>query len=223
MTFTNMHPYRHTTFSRHACERVVERLTMEPDEVVDLLDWGLAVKIGEEKGTRRIHRLFYSHDDHQCFIAIQDEKTRTIVTILPVDYYATLAWKIPKPSFEEAEKLVSCGTDAKPKTAATLDKDSTIGQAARRSFKITGTLMNLQKRPRFVNLGSWPAEAYDGLTSQLLQDTRFLQEMQSKLHVKRQPDEYVVGLVIRLGRKGEDVWVAVEDDGTEQVCPMSHG
>ena len=79
----------YSQFSFHAYERVIERLTMEPDEVAELLDWDLAVRIGEEKGTNRIHRLFYSREDFQCFIAVQDEKSRTIVTILPVDYYET--------------------------------------------------------------------------------------------------------------------------------------
>ena len=61
----------HINISKHAAQRIAERLTMEPGEVADQLDWDLAINIGEEKGTRRIHRLFYSPEDAQCFVAIQ--------------------------------------------------------------------------------------------------------------------------------------------------------
>ena len=97
-----------TAFSRHACERLAERLAAEPDEIADQLDWDLAVNIGGEKGTKRIYRLFFSREDHQCFVAIQDEKTRTVVTILPVDYFERIAYRIPQPFLIEAEQLVSC-------------------------------------------------------------------------------------------------------------------
>lgn len=207
----------HTNFSRHAYERVLERLTMELDEVADLLDWDLAVKIGDEKGTRRIHRLFYSQDDHQCFIAIQDEKTKTVVTILPVDYYETLVAKIPQPSLQEAERLVSCPPEAKPKKVATAPADVPDKPKVPRSFKINGTFMNPQRGPRTVNLGSWPAENHGGSIARLLQDAQFFAAVRNNLNGKIMPEEYLVGLIIRLGKRGEEVWVNIEDEGSEPI------
>ena len=207
----------HTNFSRHAYERVLERLTMELDEVADLLDWDLAVKIGDEKGTRRIHRLFYSHDDHQCFIAIQDGKTKTVVTILPVDYYETLVAKIPQPSLVEAERLVSCPPEAKPKKVVTAPADVSGKPKVPRSFKIQVTFVNLHRGSRTVNLGSWPAESHGGSIARLLQDTQFFEAMRNRVNEEIQPDEYAARLLIRLGKRGEEVWVNIEDEGSEPI------
>jgi hypothetical protein len=194
---------------------------MEPDEVADILDWDLVVKIGEEKGTRRIHRLFYSQDDYQCFVAIQDEKTKTVVTILPVDYYETLAWKIPRSSLGEAERLVSSQPEKANKQTVAALSDSTKEAIPKlpSSFKISGTLINVHLKPRTMNLGSWPAAAYAGSIAKLLQDVQFFQQIQSRLTPKKQPDEYLVGLAIRLGKNGEIVWVDMEDDGLAQISP----
>ena len=210
-----------TQFSFHAYERVIERLTMEPDEVAALLDWDLAVKIGVEKGTNRIHRLFYSKEDFQCFIAIQDEKSRTIVTILPVDYFETLAYKIPKTLLDEAEQLVS--DRAKPAAAVKVTppkKDKPVHIAQTPSvFKIQATVSGFPWKPRNFNLGSWPALKCGGSIARLLQDADFAQEMQSKIKLKKRPDEYAVGLLIRLGKNGEPVWVNVEEDSEGNCNP----
>jgi hypothetical protein len=217
-------------FSNHACERGVERLAMDLDEVGDLLDWNLAIKIGEEKGTHRLHRLFHSPEDRQCFIAIQDEKSKTVVTILPVDYYETLVAKIPPSLLAEAEQLVSCPAPAKPPEKP---KEITVPPAAKppekaneitpppvakpvaeppvlRSFKVIGTLMNVQGKSRTVNLGPWPAQDYENSTDQLLQDTRFLEAMRVKLNENASLEEYAVGLLIKLGKKDVGVWVKVD-------------
>ena len=66
-----------------------------------------------------------------------------------------------------------------------------------------------------MNLGSWPTQAYGGSTVRLLQDPQFFQEMQKKIDLKKQPQEYVVGLAIRVRSKGEPTWVNIEDDGSQ--------
>jgi hypothetical protein len=200
--------HRPTTFSRHAFQRAGERLTMESQEIGDLLDWDLAVKVGEEDGTRRVHRLFYSSEDMQCFVAIQDEKTKTIVTILPVDYYETPAWKIPRVLLDEAEQKVSW--QAKP-SAPEAEKGSVDTQHGSSNagtvFKLSGTLVVSAWQPRIANLGSWPSAPYGGIIARLLGDNRFHDEMRTRLAAKRREGEFVVGLTVRHGRKGDMVWV----------------
>lgn len=214
-----------THFSLHAYERVVERLTLESSEVADLLDRDLAVKIGEEKGTRRIHRLFYSHEDRQCFIAIQDEKYRTVVTILPVDYYENLAHKIPPSLLAEAEQMISESTKPEPQaeTAAPRAKAGTEQQKAT-VFKIRGMAMNMQRKPRTFNLGSWPIANHDGSPTRLIQDREFTAEILKRANEKKMPDEYLVGFVIRLGNHGEEFWLAVNEDenGLCDLSPKGH-
>jgi len=67
----------HSNFSIRALERVEEKPSMSEEEVGDLLGYNLAVKIAEEKDTNRVHLLFYSPNDFQCFVAVQDVQTKT--------------------------------------------------------------------------------------------------------------------------------------------------
>jgi hypothetical protein len=80
-----------TSFTRHACSRASELLSLSTSEIADILDWDLAVDIGVDNGTNRVHRLFYSSLDGICFVAIQDSKTKAVVTILPLDYHENIS------------------------------------------------------------------------------------------------------------------------------------
>lgn len=97
----------HTKLTRHALLRVLERLHMKPEEVPLLLDWGLGVRIGDEPETQRTHWLFYSREDQECFVAVRDERTRYIITVLPIEFHENLAWKVSMESMREAARLVS--------------------------------------------------------------------------------------------------------------------
>ena len=75
------------SFSRHAFCRVTERLSMTHEDLASIINHELTVNIGHEKGNNRDHKLFFSSKDKMCFVAIQDRKTGTVVTILPIDYH----------------------------------------------------------------------------------------------------------------------------------------
>jgi hypothetical protein len=197
-----------TSFSRHAYQRVDERLTMEPSDLADLLNWDLAVRIGAEEGTNRVHRLFYSHDDHQCFVAVQDELTGTVVTILPVDYYEQLAWRISEDVQEEARVKVSrrAAPSATGATRVPPDEPNSSGR-----FRITGTFRDLHNRPKVASLGTWPSAPYDRSILSLLQDEQFFREMKSRFTQRRGPDIRLLGVSIQTGpRNLRSVWVGVE-------------
>ena len=197
-----------THFSRHAYDRVIERLTMEPSDVAALLDWDLAVRVGEEKGTNRVHRLFYSHDDDQYFVCVQDERTSTIVTILPVDYYESMNWRIPISLLDEARSKVSSQASASlaPKSredavrlashklAESLDAPKVSGIPI--VFRISGVYLDEQNRQKSVNLSSWPSEEYGRSVARLLQDDRFFAEMWSRFLTKKGTEVHFVGLTI---------------------------
>jgi hypothetical protein len=197
------------SFSHHAYRRAYERLSMEPDEVAALLERDLTITIGKEKGSRRIHRLFYSCDDNLCFVAIQDEKTKTVVTILPIDYYANLFWTVPQSLMKEAIELVSSDhykfeiTDT---MQGTLRQDIELP----RLFKIRGTYLTREGSQESVALGSWPTETYNGSFVKIFKDDKFYQEMQNRFNQKKHAADYLLGLVIRLGNKGDLIWVDLE-------------
>jgi hypothetical protein len=71
-----------TTFTAHAFVRVFERLHMSPEEVSAALDSDQCTPLGFEHRTDKMHLLFYSPDDDECFVAVRDEATREVITIL---------------------------------------------------------------------------------------------------------------------------------------------
>ena len=75
-----------TTFTTHASQRVDERLHITTKEIAEILDSGTCTPIGLEHRSKRMHILFYSNDDDECFVAVRDELTKEVVTILPTNF-----------------------------------------------------------------------------------------------------------------------------------------
>jgi hypothetical protein len=96
----------YTTFSTHALERVSERLSMRHEELAFVLDEGLALDIGREQKNQRMHRLFYSPGDGQCFVAIQDTDKGTVITVLPIDYHNQICWAVSVGAQKKAKALI---------------------------------------------------------------------------------------------------------------------
>jgi hypothetical protein len=83
--------------------RLNERLSLCAKEVSSLIQENKAIPIGQEK--RRIHYLLFSQPDQECFVAVLDEKTREIITILPIDYHNR--WKISLELVLQAQGLTT--------------------------------------------------------------------------------------------------------------------
>jgi len=83
-----------THFTHHAFDRITERTKLSCEDISFILDNKLVVNMGCKPGMPRQHLLFYSDLDDEYFVAIQDEMSGTIVTILPLEYHANLAWKV---------------------------------------------------------------------------------------------------------------------------------
>ena len=94
-----------THFSRHAFERIEQRTKLSCEEIARILDRKLALNTGRKPGFNRNHLLFYSAPDDDFYVAIQDGLTGTIVTVLPLDYHANLAWNIPLEDCIKAKEL----------------------------------------------------------------------------------------------------------------------
>ncbi|TSA39060.1 MAG: hypothetical protein D4R63_09930, partial [Methylococcaceae bacterium] len=96
-----------TNFSFHAFGRILGRISMSYIELADLLDANLFLNIGQEANSNRVHKLFYSAKDNICFVAIQDIKTGTVVTVLPIDYHENISWAISIEAQNQAKKLIT--------------------------------------------------------------------------------------------------------------------
>ena len=82
-----------TKLTEHALMRLSERTSMSPQSLCGILDGDEFVSLGAEKDSNRLSKLFFSKDNEQFFIAIQDENTRHVVTILTIEYWHNLSEK----------------------------------------------------------------------------------------------------------------------------------
>ena len=80
--------------SSHAAKRIFQRTSIDSLELMKLLDNGACVNIGQIAGSSRRHLLFFSQKDKFYYVAIQDERSGKIITILPPAYHKNSAWKI---------------------------------------------------------------------------------------------------------------------------------
>ena len=183
-----------TSFTRHAWSRVIDRLSLAPSEVAALLDYDLAVPIGSRGG--RLHRLFYSAPDRQCFVAIQDEENAAILTVLPIDYHESCAWPVSPTAQREAEGLLR----ERPVPAAD-GIDSLDGDAAS-VFRVGCYFRDGQGTVRPAYLGTLPAEQFSREVNRLLEDDSALDEIQRRASDKRRMGEVVLKAFVRLGRRG---------------------
>jgi hypothetical protein len=82
-----------TKFTQHALMRLNERTSISPQSLGLILDSEEFIVLGKEKDNNRLSKLFFSRGDDQFFIAIQDEKSRDVVTILTIEYWHNLSEK----------------------------------------------------------------------------------------------------------------------------------
>ena len=94
-------------FTKHALERLDERTGMSKEDLEQIYKTGKILPIGEEKSSKKIHELFYSHFVDQCFISIRDQNNSEIITVLPVDYHNNCAWKVDQNTQAMMKKMCS--------------------------------------------------------------------------------------------------------------------
>jgi hypothetical protein len=190
-----------TSYTRHAWSRVLERLSLGPAEVADLLDWSLAVDIGVEPGTNRVHRLFFSAPDGVCFVAVQDQKYGAVVTLLPVDFHEKIAWQVSLSAQETARGLAAPGQCPAPRIDA-VPAVAPSAAASPRVFRVGAYVWTTTGLLRAVNLGSWPRQPYDDQVAKLLEDDAFFRVLDERLAAKGVEDQEVDTFFVRLGQDG---------------------
>lgn len=186
-----------TSLTIHAYERVSERLTLPPEEIIELLDANKCVVLRFDPYTEIIYRLFYSRTDQKCFVAVQDATTGQVLTVLPDDFYSKA---VPPRAKEMAKRL-----------HWTLPSNQTFHQELRgKVFTIRATIEEGGWYHRKVSLGDWPADPYLGKVEALLDDDVFFPALHERLKSKGFTAAAVTGLTIVLGRLGVEFVVAGE-------------
>jgi len=196
-------------FSFHAYERVLGRISMSHKELAELLDADLAIDIGQESGTNRSHKLFYSTRDKMCFVAIQDVKTGTVVTLLPIDYHENICWVVSIDVQKQAKELVT-NDEATTSDKKILDTNATV-------FRISVNAVDYYgKYLKTMNLGSWPCGPYEHSIDSLIEDRKFVDYIVEQINKKRCEVEkdrpiYLPTVAIRIGSKGDPVFFSTSE------------
>lgn len=192
-----------TNFSFHAYKRGHGRLSMTHSALAEILDMDLAINIGNESNNNRVHKLFYSEHDNMCFVAIQDIKVGTVITVLPIDYHENISWAVSIESQSQAKKLIV-------KDEAPFINESQILNTNASVFRISANIADDYGRYiTTVNIGSWPCEPYEYSIDTLIDD--LVSRINKKRPVNKDIEEFIYTIAIRLGRKGEPVYFSTSD------------
>ena len=191
-----------TSYSRHAWSRVLSRLSLTPSEVAALLDYDLAVSVGVRG--RKVHRLFFSPPDEQCFVAIQDQHMGVVVTVLPLDFHESCAWAVSRDTQDHAESLIRNRPDSSREEAA--PRDGTAPSVLRAGCYFTSGQGGL----RYQNLGSVSAEVCDHDVALLLEDDAVLDDLRQRIHTRCRLGEVLVEVFVRLGKNGSVTRISVD-------------
>ena len=169
-------------FTHHAFLRVEERITLDINEISQILKWEKFISIGMEKGTNRDHRLFYSHQDSQCFVLIQDIKTSTVITILPLDYHALICWVVSLEHQKEAKELILGKTQAPVLENPIIyqDHQNNAHEFFRVFCDVLDEYCNFVKK---VKLGKFEACDYDHQIDNMIISDVFIHDILEKIRI----------------------------------------
>lgn len=191
-----------TYFSLHAFRRVSERTQLTCEEIAAILDSGLGVPVGRKPGMNRNHILFYSQKDDDYFVAIQDEIMGAVVTVLPLDFHASLAWKVVEKECQSAKRRIQ-EAHSIWKPLEDSQKPSTFIIAIKYVSDI-----GKQKTKELNKISSKP---YNHEIANLLADKKFPKMLDRLVERKKIDSDSVFGLSIRHGRKGQPVYFELRD------------
>lgn len=187
-------------FTRHAFERIAERTTLTCEELARILDRKLTINTGSKPGLNKVHLLFYSVCDDDFFVAIQDELTGTVITVLPLDYHANLAWDIPEEYCAQAKALYLNAPVKNEEPAA----KSTVFYVSARFLDDNG-LQKTKVIKKVESLG------YNNEISALMRDQAFFDQIECFAKEKNIDYKMVFALSIKHGKKGAPIGVDLQD------------
>lgn len=203
---------RFTHFSHHAAKRVTQRTLLTRSELASVLDHRLFVHIGNEPGLPREHLLFYSLPDENFFVAVRDNLTGAVVTVLPLEYHENLAWSISPAQMKKAKELacrVAAETEAK--TLAASQSVSSIDPEVPNSLIVSCIYLTSSGRTAIKMLLKVSAVDYKNDIRTFLHDDRTPALLDSAALQKELDPARVLALAARLGKNGIPELLALKD------------
>lgn len=195
--------------SRHAFKRVRQRTRMSWQDLSNLLDRKVYVDSGHVPGFSRHHLVFYSELDQTCFVAIQDIRTGTVITILPLGYQARLTWAISDDICERAKALYEQDARNAAKLAAEQNAGKQLSIAGKiageRRFVVSMHYIDTDGHFKTRKLASIRAATYAFEVKNLLQDKKFPDLLQDRFEQMNVLASCIDSLSIRNGKAAPPV------------------
>ena len=189
-----------TTWTLHAKERLQERTTISDIELAHILDNNKAVTVGHEYQSNRYSRLVFSPADKEFFIAVQDAKSGTVVTILTIEYWNNLSEK-----HFDGELTKNDGTHLIPwkkkitknelQLAASLSNPESKFAKKNKlssSISITGTY-EYSNHPKHISLGSIKTSQLLNQSDSLI-ETELSEKIKNKLSTRNMSESDLVSI-----------------------------
>ena len=174
----------------------MQRTRLSCEDIARILDRGLAVNTGRVPGFNRNHLLFYSAPDDNFFVPIQDELTGTVVTILPLDYQETLAWKVSKEDCAKARELV---------LRAPKEENSQQAASLAKAFVISSYFLDGEGNQKAKAILKIAAAPYQHDVKALLDDTSLFARLDELTKASGIECRTILGYSVRLGNHGTPI------------------
>ena len=188
-------------FSQHALVRIAQRTKLTCEDIARILDRKLTLNIGRKPGFNRRHLLFYSALDDEFYVAIQDELTGTVVTVLTLEYHANLAWSVSLEECARVKNIYLSTLEDKPKLL-------TIKPSV---FIISGHFLDHAGYQKTKVIRKISSEPYENNAKKLLSDREFFSKLNVFATEKQIDATKMFGISIRLGIKGPPMTVCLHD------------
>ncbi|WP_108651338.1 hypothetical protein [Dongshaea marina] len=196
---------RFSHFSQHAQLRLDQRSTLTCHECAKLLDCQVFVKVGEEPGFNREHRLFYSVQDGSYYVAIQDIHTGSIVTILPPEYYRNLCWSIKDHQFIAAK-------EAALNPPQRYESYEEVEKTRSAVFIVTAFFLDSERRQKAKQAIKVDATPYNRDFEALISCPQFRRSLRNSFAGRGIEASTVWSISVRLGKRGEAVYFDWRDN-----------
>ena len=198
-------PRPRVKFSRHARERVRERLSLSVLDVASLIDQDKVVLIGQDANVGTDYVLFYSRPDARCFVALLDSKSSAVITVMPVTYevgqYVTSEFLL------QARELV-------------------LGQEKVTLFRCTLIARDiLSGKKQSLFLGWLPLSGMNRMAKDVFMDPAGRAGLRERVEAKLSVTLIPLRLVVKKGKRGRaahqpvpDHWFPKPDKGPQLFC-----
>jgi len=194
-----------TYFSTHAYKRIKQRSLLSFDEITSILDGKFYVHTGTQPGFNREHLLFYSHKDDCCFVAIRDNQTGKVITVLPLEYHKNLAWPISNKDISKAKEIYPFELLQSHKT---IQDDPS---PAIRRFYVTLHFIDEQDKRRSTPVITIQSKRQTNESKLLVHDVNLISVVFEKITSLNLNDDQILGITIRTGKRSSFIFFSINE------------